>query len=120
MRTGHVAEFDVLLEGGRGDLQRPVGNGLEYAQLGAKCQASSSDAVEQWFLAQSIPRQHQVLMVFVPQREGKHASKPRHQFQSPALVAVEQDLGIAATAELVSQTVELRAQCLEVVDFAVE
>ena len=64
--------------------------------------------------------QQHAAMAIVPDGEGKHASQLLHHFSSPLLIAVNDDFGIGVGAEGVSGRNQLRAQFLEVVNFAVE
>src|SRR5437667_270637 len=82
----------------------------------SKRQATRGDTIEQRLLAQMIARQQQPPPGLVPQRKREHAAKLRRQLQSPAFISVHQGLRVAATAELMSQTHQLRAQIVEVVN----
>src|SRR5262249_3783803 len=55
----------------------------------------------------------------VPQREGEHSAKAIHALFAPSLPGVDDDFGVAARAEMVTQREKLRDQLLVVVNLPV-
>ena len=67
-----------------------------------------------------VARTEQRLRMAVPERKREHAAQFVQHRLAPLLVAVQQDLGIRAGGEGVPGGLQLFAQGLEVVNFAVE
>ena len=59
-------------------------------------------------------------MLFVPDHEREHTAQLLHDFRAVFLIAVENDLRVAACPEYVTAFHEYHAQLLEIVDLAVE
>jgi len=68
----------------------------------------------------AIAHQREPAAPAVPQRDGELAVEARERLFAPRLVGVDDHLGVAARAEGVSQSLELRAQLEVVEDLSVE
>src|SRR5215470_19276699 len=67
-----------------------------------------------------VDRQQHAAQPLVPQSEGKHAAQPADNVMAPLLVSMDDRFGVTVRAELMSRRNQLRAQLLEVVNFAVK
>src|SRR5688572_26387233 len=70
-------------------------------------------------LAEAVPREQQRAGPTIPDRDGEHAVKLRHERFPPLIPAVWQDLGVAPRREPVAEPGQLVPQLTEVVDLAV-
>ncbi len=76
--------------------------------------------IEERLLAQMVGGQQHAAMAIVPDGEGKHAAQLLHHFSAPLLITVDDDFSVGVGTESVAGGNQLRAQFLEVIDFAVE
>ncbi len=102
------------------DLRRPFTGGKNRADLGTKRQLPVDVPVVHELDAHRVARDDQPLAFDVPNRHTEHAVEPPEHTRAPFLVAVNDDFGVRPGLEAVTALLELRAQLLEVVDFAVE
>ena len=69
---------------------------------------------------QPIARQPERLRPRVEQGEGEHAVEAMHAFLAPLAIAVQDDFGVAGSAENMPLGLQFGADFSEIVDFAVE
>ena len=119
-RRRRVAVAQEQVEGGRVERRALRQRGQHRAQLGAEDDRAVVDAVVDELDAGRIARQHEAARAFVPDRQAEHAVQVVEHRAAPLLVAVDDDLGVGARAELVAQPFEFAPQLGEVVDLAVE
>ena len=117
---GHVAQAQVEIEGLLVELARNGRIAEKRLHFRAEDQTIAAEVVIDRLLAQPVSREEEPLSPCVPDGEGEHPRDALRQRVAPLLVAVDEDLGIAAAAEDMSARDELRAQIEVVVDLAVE
>lgn len=92
-------------------------NGLDFRP---EDQIVAGLPVEERLLAKRIPGEEQLLLPFVPDRQGEHAVELLHAALALLLIQVDNDLGIAPRGEDVAARLQLSAQLPVVVDLTVE
>ena len=120
-RRRDVQQRQVGIDRRRTPVARHVGIFEQRLQLRAEDHAAAGQFGEVERLdADPIARQHQPPRRRVPDGEGKHAAELLDAALAPLLVAVDDDLGVGAGAELVAMANEFGAHLREVVNLAVE
>ena len=88
-------------------------------QLGGNCQPAHALGPVQRFDTQAVPRCKQLLFIYVPDCESKHAAQTLHALRTPAAIRGQHHLGIALRLKLFAAAFKLRSQLAKVVDLAV-
>ena len=118
---GDVAQREVLLH--RQRVHAAIERGVlhQHLELGAKGErAVLEQGVEHRFDRQTVARHEQGVALAVVEAKRKHAAKTLHAVLAPGLPGMDDDFGVAAGVEDVTERFELGDEFLEVVDLAVE
>src|SRR5438093_6502466 len=87
--------------------------------LRSKDQRSVDVGIDERLLAEAVPREDEPTLLLVPQSDREHAAEPIDEVQTPLVVRVREDLGVAARPEDMAGPLELLTELLEVIDLPV-
>ncbi len=82
--------------------------------------AAREPDVTKRLLAQPVADQHEALAPAVPERDREHALDPLGEPETPLLVGVRDERGVARARDVVPERLELAAELRVVVELAVE
>jgi len=88
--------------------------------LAAEAEALLAEVIVEWLLAEAVAGEEEPLLARVPDGEGEHAGEALGQRVAPLLVAVNQDLGVAARPEGMPAGDQLVAQPEIIINLAIE
>src|SRR4051794_14911082 len=86
LRALHITKLQVFAKAALREPKRPIGNHFEDAKLRGESKAAIGNAIEERFLSQSVPRQHQPLSALIPKRKSKHPSQLVKHLQPPKFI----------------------------------
>ena len=119
-RAGHVLEREVVVERHGVELGRDPGCCHDRFQLRAKNEPAWLGHVVERLDPHPVTRQQQGPLLTVPDGESEHAVEALDEAVTPLLVAVHDDLGVAARPKPVTTGDQLVTKLGMVVDLAVE
>jgi hypothetical protein len=116
----HVPEREILFDGVRIDFRRDRSRRENRFELRGKQQLRvGSHNVIKRLDPEPIASEKECLPVPVPDRKRKHAVEPADALLAPLFPRVDDDLGIAASAERVPERDQLLHQLVKIVDLTV-
>src|SRR5580704_2057897 len=120
LRSRHVLERDIVRKSFDVEFFGDSASLPESLDFRAEHQPPAIPRVEQWLLADTIPRQQQPLAATIPQRDREHPAKLRKAFLAELLVKVDDRLRVTPRLEAVTARQVAPVQFFEIVNLAVE